>query len=167
MLIPESLYRETDRFRYPAQYVQRRVSVVGGATTTISAVIWEGFLDRHLIINTLWVNWLVTPNAVTQTRMSEMNLQLVDLANGAVLTFAGHRNNPGGLTADNAVTALDFAGGSPQASAVFARLVPAGAWVPAGNQLQVQAIVRNATPIFNDMNIALTGFAVPLGEVIR
>lgn len=166
MLIPESLYREQDRFRYPAQFVSRRVSVVGGAVTTVTAQAWEGYADRHLIVNSLWVNWIVTPNAVTATRMSEVNLQLIDV-NGAVLTFMGVRNNPGGLSADNAQTSLDFAGGSPQASAVFSTLLPPGTWLPAGNALRVECIVRNATPIFNDLTVALTGFAVPLGEVVR
>lgn len=166
MLIPESLYREQDRFRYPAQFISRRVTVIGGAVTTVQATVWEGFQDRHLVLNTLWVNWVVTPNAVTQTRMAELNAQLIDI-NGAVLTFCGLRNNPGALSADNAQTSLDFAGGSPQASAAFANIVPAGTWLPAGNALRIEAIVRNATPIFNDIVVALTGFAIPLGEVVR
>lgn len=169
MILPEALYLRTQNqpFRYPTEFQQRRVSTVGGAVTTVTHTAWQGFKDRHLVINTLWVNWLCQPNAVTATRMAEINLQLFDQVSGQNFSFMGARSNPAGLVSEYGVTPLDLAAGGPQVSASWSNLLHEGVWIPAGYDLVVQVIARNAVPVSNDLVTAVTGFTVELGGIYR
>lgn len=167
MILPEALFLAGRQgpLRYPTEFQQRRVTTIGGAATTVAHVAFSGFTDRHLILNTLWVNWVMQPNATTATRMAEINLQLVEKANGSVLTFNGLRDTRG-LVPTNGQVALDLVAGGPQTSAAWNLLEP-GTWVPAGYDLRVEVIARNAIPISNDLVTAVTGFTIELGGINR
>jgi hypothetical protein len=167
MIIPEFVYQKdkADPFRYPTELLQRRASVSVGAATTATVTVWPALPDRHLIINSLLIDWDMQPNAVTITRMGDIYVQLVDRVTAAVLTFFKYRST-NGLRPDSATTEASLAAGGGLFSASWNVLTP-GTWIPAGYDVQVQVVARNAVPISNTLGVTMTGFTIPLGGIYR
>lgn len=173
MIIPEICYRltESDRQRYPIEFITRRGLQPGSAIAGQVIPLFEGFVDRHLAIASLSVRVNLTPNAVAETRLERVSIELIDAQSGVFRSILWEVTCDAaaagsGLIPDGSDARVALAAGGPNAS--FAWNVPlTGALVPAGCTLRALSSAVGGVPVLHGGTGHLVAIAIPMGHVTK
>lgn len=173
MIIPEICYRLTDsaRQRYPIEFITRRGLQPGSAIAGQVIPLFEGFADRHLAISSLTFRVNITPNAVTESRLERVSVELIDVASGVLRSIMWEATVDAaaagtGVVPDNSNAPIAMAAAGANAS--FGFNVPlVGSLVPAGCALRVLSSVVCGVPVLHGGTGHLVAIAIPMGDVTK